>query len=328
MDNNLLKIIKDNKIDFVPVSGTDERIFICPVCGKENHFYFNIKKGLGICHRCHFECNALTFLMFMLGLDFNAASELLRGTRSVSFKGLRKRVRGLLSEVSLNGEDVEQYDVFFKNPLPKNLVKISEDNFLEIFNERNVSLDLAKKSGVSICKSEGIYKDRLIFPIRTLKNETFTAVSSYGKEKVRELQRAAKERGFKYKKSLFPKGSIMSEIIYNFNYIINKKKFVIVEGIWDFFALSRLNIPACALLGSSISKRQANFFSRTKAEVIFLMLDGSLDKKILHKNFFLLKEVCYDKEIRLCLLPGQKDPDESSEQEIKKTLLESRMFFL
>ena len=130
----------------------------------------------------------------------------------------------------------------------------------------------------------------------------------------------------KYRKSLFPKKSHMSEILYGYNDNKNYKSLVIVEGIWDWFAIKRYIKGAMALLGSSISKRQAELLSRTKANNIYLMLDGSIKTETLKKLHYRLSEACYDKEVRACFLPDGKDPDEASRSEIAKSIMNSRVY--
>ena len=326
--SRLLDIIKENGLEFKIVQGTSERIFICPACGKDNHFYFNVDKGVGVCHRCHWECNTIIFLMAALNITWEAAVGLLKGRRDTSAGGLRGRVGKLIEENKYKDEDLNDYTVFFKNQLPKGLEEITVNNFPKVFNERGVSFKLAKSSGAKICNVSGRYFNRIIFPIKSLRNETFTAVTAFTKKKVKKVQSRAQARGNKYRKSLFPPRSFISEILYNYNNVINNKQIVLVEGIWDFFALKKLKIPTVGLLGSSVSKHQALLLSKTKAEIIYLMLDGGVDKKFLKKHQDLLRNICIDKEIRICQLNERKDPDECTEEEVKKAIINSKIYLL
>ena len=326
---DILKILKRNKIEYKSVSGTDEKVIVCPSCGKDNHFYFNVKKNLGICHRCRWQCNLTAFLMAVLGLTVEAARELSEGQQDISLDGLRGRVLLSLGEVRNSLVDVPNHEVFFKNPLPKKLKKITKKNFPRVFKERKVSFEIAIKSGALFCDQLGsYYYNRIIFPIKTLGSETFTAVTALSKERFKTVSLRAKLNGKKYRKSLFPKHSFISEILFGYDLFSKSKKIVIVEGIWDVLALWGLKIPTMGLLGSSLSKRQAQLLSNTKADIIYIMLDGSVPMVQLKKIQALLFDFCLDKEIRICVLPDGKDPDEASVFEIKNAIVSSRIYSL
>jgi len=326
---DILSILKKNNIEYRSVSGTDEKIIVCPSCGKDNHFYFNVRKNLGICHRCRWQCNLIAFLIAVLGLTKEAARELSEGRQDTSLDGLRGRVGASLDEVRGLLVDIPEHEVFFKNHLPKNLEKITKKNFPKVFRERKVSFEMAIKSGALICNQLGsYYYNRIIFPIKTLGNETFTAVTALGKSRFKVVSLRAKERGSKYRKSLFPKHSFISEILYGYDLYFKSKKIVVAEGIWDVLALWKMKIPAIGLLGSSLSKRQAQLLSRTEANVIYIMLDGSVPVVQLKRIQTLLFNFCLDKEIRICMLPDGKDPDEASGFEIKNAIVSSRIYSL
>ena len=119
----------------------------------------------------------------------------------------------------------------------------------------------------------------------------------------------------------------MSEILYGYNEIKDiSGSLFIVEGIWDILKMKKYGFNVTGLLGSSISKRQAYLLSETKANKLFLMLDGSVLLESLKKYKKLLLDMCLDKEIRVCFLPEGKDPDDSSKEEIKKAVVSSRIY--
>ena len=329
MEIDILKILKENNIEYKSISGTDEKVIICPVCGKDDHFYFNVKKNLGICHRCKWSCNLLALLMAVLGIKKDAALDLCYGHRDTSLEGLRGRVSQLLNEQNINHNSLDFYEVYFRNPLPSGVKKITKKKFPVIFKKRGVTYEEAISSGAMFCNVSGKYYGRIIFPISTLKNKTFTAVTSlYGKNLERTREKF-KRTGGKYRKSLFPPKSFMSEVIYMYDEYKNScKSLFIVEGIWDFFSIKKIGLNANALLGNFLSKRQAYLLSKTKAKRIFLMLDGSVPIDHIKKVHSLLSEVCFDKEVRVCFLPMDKDPNESSKDIIIESIKNSRKYLL
>jgi hypothetical protein len=325
MKNSALKILKSSKaITWERVSGTSELIMACPSCSKDDHFYFNEEKDVGVCHRCKWQCNGLILIMAVLGIDIEAAHKLLEDIVDRSVTGLRGRVRDLLVEDMAGPEELYTAETFFKNPLPKKLFPITKKSFPAVFVERGISYNLAKSTDARVCQS-GFYARRLIFPIKTLKSETFTAVTSMSKKRYKQLKAAAKKRGEKFRKSLFPKQSFLSEMIYGYGEAFNNPKpLVYVEGVWDYLALKKLGINVIGILGNFLSYRQALLISRMKSESVYSMLDGSVDKILLQRNSKVLNEMCLDKTVRTCVLPNGKDPDEATKKEIKNTLLEAR----
>jgi len=322
------KIFSDNEIKTKSVYGSDERILVCPVCKKDDHFYFNIKKNLGMCHRCKWQCNAVGLLMEVLAISKKAAVALLYGRRDTSVSGLRGKVARLLYEGHEDDEDIGMREIYFKNPLPKGLSEITKKKFPKVFRERGVKYDLAVSTGAMVCDS-GKYYNRIIFPIKTLGSETFTAVTAFSKEDFVKIRDLARKRGEKYRKSMFPEHSFMSEIIYMYNEIKNYTgRIFLVEGIWDFFKLRKFGLVVGGLLGSYIGRRQAYLLSRTRSEEIFIMLDGSLEMDEQKKNHNRLSEICFDKTIRTCFLPDGKDPDEATKEEILKAIRNSRNLLL
>lgn len=327
MKFDILPILKEHKIECKSVYGTDEKIFVCPVCGKDDHFYFNIKKNVGICHRCKWEANAVAFLMAVLNLDRGAALELCTDHKDTSAGGLRGKVRGLLDEQEESFENLEMYEVFFKNPLPKNIEDVTSKKFPKAFVERGVKYEDIKSLNVKICNSSGRYFNRIIVPVKTLKTETFTAVTSLTREKFKRARKSYAAIGIKYRKSIFPSKSFISEVIYQYDIYKNSDKpLFIVEGFWDFLKLKKLALNVNCVLGSSISHRQAYLFSKVKSDRLYLMLDGDVSFKYLKKIHSLLSETCFDKQVKACILPGGKDPDEASLNEIKASIVDSRTF--
>jgi len=324
---DIIPVLRDHSIEYQVVSGTDERIIVCPSCGRNDHFYYNIKKNLGICHRCKWECNAVALIMAVLNLGRDAALNVVGGHRDSSPDGLRGKVKGLLDEIRESSENIDSHEVFFRNPLPQGLEDIAKKKFPRAFAERKVSSELILWTGAKICNSKGKYFNRIIFPVKTLKSETFTAVTALSKKGFREAKELAEERGRKYRKSLFPEGSFISEVLYMYNETKKSSNpLFIVEGVWDVLKLKKYGFNTVGLLGSSVSRRQAYLLSETEADSVFLMLDGSVPLKSLKKYHGLLSEMCVDKEIRVCFLPEGKDPDDSTREEIEKAIGNSRKY--
>lgn len=321
---NIKNVLNSSKVGFDEILSSGELVMTCPVCDREKHFYFNFIKNRGICQRCKWACNAVSYLMVGLGFSKEDAVRLFYGSTEVSERGLLNRVANLLEPLS--EESISNEVVYFKNPIPAEAVKITSKNFPKVFRERSVNRDLVLEYNPYLCL-KGRYANRIIFPIKTLGSETFSAITGFSKEIVENLKISYAERGNNFKKSLFPPGSLMSEILFDYGRIKNKSKNVfIVEGLWDFFKLRSLNLGVTCVFGSTISSFQAWLLSNVLAENIYLMLDGDVPIENLKKSHSLLSKICFDKNVFLCRLPLNKDPDDLSVKELKKIILNSKKY--
>lgn len=321
---NVLGFLKDHNVSHRRQS-SDEVIITCPVCKREDHFYFNIDKKLGTCHRCKWACNLVTFIM-SFGYDREGAILLIRGEEDTSPSGIKNRVGDLLEDVySFEVEDFSYYPTYFVNEIPtEGIVDISKEKFPKAIKERRFNYNLVKDLEIKLC-TKGYYKNRLIIPVKTKKTRTFFAPTAFTKRKYEAIKGRMKERGENFRKSLFPKGSFMGEVLYRFDEVKDSfDDLFVVEGFWDFLRLRKYEVNSTACFGSHVSFSQMVLLSETDAERIYLMLDGDVPFETLEKNFNLMRAICFDKEVRLCRLPEDKDPDTLSFKEFKKVVSRSK----
>ena len=318
---DIISILKKHDIKYVPIG--EELCFQCPVCKREDHFYYNKKKNLCLCQRCKCEFNAVGFLL-TIGYTKEDAVRSVHGQLDISKSSIKGKIDELLS-ISNSYEDIEMNSVYFKNPIPKGCVKISNKRYPVALSERGIPIHIINSLDVQYCNSVGIYSNRLIFPVTTLKSKTFVAPTAFTKKNYENIKKKQKERGINFRKSLFPKGSFMSEMLYLYNSLRYKaKKIFVVEGIWDVLKLMSYRLDATCTFGDKVSRKQALLLSETDAEEIWLMLDGSVPEKRLIKYYDLLNMICYDKKIFLCRLPYENDPDDVSEKDFITTIREAK----
>ena len=318
---DIIPILKKNNIRYIPIG--EELCFKCPVCKREDHFYYNRKKNLCLCQRCKSEFNAVGFLL-AIGYTKDDAMRSVYGRLDISKPSIKAKINELLS-VSYNYEDIEMHSVYFKNPLPKGCIRVSDKKYPIALLERGVTIERAKSLGIRYYNGIGIYSNRLIFPVVTLKSRTFVAPTAFTKSKYEKIKKEQKERGINFRKSLFPKGSFMSEMLYLYSSLRHKvKRIFVVEGIWDVLRLMNFKLNVTCTFGDKVSRKQAFLLSKTDAEEIWLMLDGSVPIKRLKKYYDLLNTVCHNKKIFLCRLPYKNDPDDVSEKDLMKTIHEAK----
>lgn len=325
---NVLGFFEDHKIQYTRQS-SEETIIKCPVCNREDHFYFNLNKKLGTCHRCKWSCDLVTLIM-SFGYDKQGAILLIKGEEDNSPSGIKNRVRDMLEDInSANVMDFSYYPAYFINEPPnKDVVSISRKKFPKAIKERGFSYDVVEDLGIKFCV-KGRYKNRLIVPVKTRKSKTFFGQTAFTKRTYEVIKKEMKARGQNFRKSLFPKGSFMSEVLYRYDEIEDSfEDLFVVEGFWDFLRLRKYGVNTTACFGSYVSLSQIVLLSETDADRIYLMLDGDVPMEILKSNFSLMQSICFDKEVRLCKLPDEKDPDNLSYEEFKKVVSRSKGVFL
>lgn len=304
-----------------------EIVMTCPVCMKEDHFYFNKDKSLGMCHRCKWACNLIGLIM-SFKYSKSATMEMLKGDLDTSISGLKARIK---MELERDKEDsFDYYPTYFHNPLPRKAIRISRNKMPVAIKERGFNYSLVEDLGILAYNGSGRFNNRLIIPTTTNKTKTFFGTTALPKKKFKELKKKAERRGEELKKSLFPRGSFMGEVLYRFNELKDSSDpLYVVEGFWDFLRSRKYGFNAMACFGSYVGISQAILLSMTNAEKIYLMLDGDVPiDKVFKKWFFNLQEICMDKEVRLCRLPSKKDPDELSYKEfVKFTKKSTRLLF-
>lgn len=321
---DIADVLKEFGIAYKPVVGQTEYVMACPICDRMGHFYYNYKKNLCLCQRCKWEGNHLGFLVAGLGLTKSDAVRRIFGVRDTSVSGIRARIHRLLDSMGKT-ESIETYQVYFKNPLPPNAIPVRKGvNWPASLTDRQISQDEVARYRIKLC-TEGRFAQRLIIPVSTLKTRTFMAPTALRKSAAAIMKDLHAKRGINFRKNMFPIGSEMSEVLYLYNrYMKSKKWLAIVEGPWDAYKVIRAGWNAVATLGDKVSRRQALLLSETRAKGIILMLDGSVPKERVNKYRTLLDEVCIDKNIGVCKLPGDKDPDDMSLGRLDEILKKAR----
>jgi len=320
---DIIPILKERRIKFSSVSG-EEILLSCPICKKENHFYYNHKKNLCICQKCKWEGNHFSFLVAGLNFSYKEAFALISSDQSIfnySTSDLRKKLNSLLSN---SQESILVDRMFFRIPFPfpDKLIDISVKKYPLALRERGIAFKDAVDLGVKISMANGMYKDRIIFPITTLKNELFVARTSYPKELFKKIRKAYEEREGHLRKELFPRGSFISEMLFLYNEIKkNTGRLFLTEGIYDSLKVNKFGEFSTALFNSSVSDSQAILISETKFDEIILMLDGDVPLRRIKKCVKLLSNICIDKIVYPVFLPKDKDPDDLNYEEFKEIVL-------
>jgi DNA primase len=126
---------------------------------------------------------------------------------------------------------------------------------------RNIGLDQIKRHGLYYC-SRGYYQHRIIIPInmngelvgfqaRTIRNDE--------------------------KRYIFPKGFHKSTALYGFDLCPHSNRIVVVEGVFDLFAVENKGYRVLATFGKKISKAQIELVASLTPTHITILYDSDAD---------------------------------------------------
>ncbi len=73
---------------------------------------------------------------------------------------------------------------------------------------------------------------------------------------------------------LMPLGFRKSALLFNYHRVVSAQHLVIVEGYWSVFRLHALNVPAVALMGTSLSDSHMDLLRQSEARRFTLLLDA------------------------------------------------------
>lgn len=341
---NLEKVLIDYKINFKSYHTSKGKEFMCPCPFHDDSspsFSINQKTGVFNC----FVCGGGDFFKFIKLLEH--------------FKSITEAISFLKCKVGISEtEDVfslvknSSFDYFFdKQELKKETVEENvkirlpqtepAQDYFDIVKKR-VSLETIKKYGMLYCKEDKIYSNRLVIPVY-MEGElvTFAARDMSGKAetwskikeilKTKKISKAEKQKfidKYYYKKILYPYGTQMGKIFFNWDEAIkNKKEVFICEGIFDAIRICQFGFNALALLSCHLNSYKTKKIIEN-FETIYITLDN--DDKINSKGekenpgqeaaFKIMKDHLTDVQVYNLILPKGKDPDGCTKEEFVKSL--------
>jgi len=270
----------------------DEVVMDCPNCGKaDNHFSFNVRKGVGNCYRCSYHPRSATVLIQKLdGVDKETAELIaIYGNDSGSKAE---------AVIELLGRKTETRDEFVphKNAsLPKEF-QLMVDALREPrvliptdFMKRGYSVEALKKFRVGFC-SEGDYKSRVIFPVECEDNTSFVA------------RRIHDYMDKKYKN---PMDSKHEQLLYNYNRLPDGGQIFICEGVTDVLRMESHGFHATATFGKKISTYQIQLIQKLNPKEVIVCFDGDA----IDSNRRAFDRLSYRVNTSFILLPKKPNQD-------------------
>ncbi len=282
----------------------------------------NLDKGIFNCFGCSAEGNVIDFIRNMESLGeketFKAALKALEiiganaddyrksGSGSGKAQNGRKSAKAA-KPIQKSSKPVEQSKKAIldatddgKTPAANPVIDVSltlnhEHEFLAT---RNVSPELAAEFGLGHCRT-GIMKNRIAIPIHNPSGKLVAYIGRYASDELPKGQ-------IKYK---LPKGFEKSLELFNLHRAaaMGKSYVVIVEGIWSTLRLHDAGVPTVALLGTSISDRQAALLAAAGFRHAILILDGDeAGREATPAALTVLSQIVYTKTV---ILPEGVKPD-------------------
>lgn len=271
----------------------DEWALPCPECDsqrtKDYRLWFNVKRNVGTCYKCHRSFNTTKLVQALEGVGFAQALRLIK----------EHTVGGVLSLALLRQHVEQAFTVVTEQPeealpeveLPDEFKPVEPDGrFPAYIMERIGSIKTILDYGIGWCP-RGFYRDRMVVPVR-LHGRTVSFVA-------RDMTGTAE------RKVLYPKGTKTSRVLFNYDRAKSFERVVLVEGALDAI---RVGPRGMALFGTSISDAQVALLAKSEARDVVVMLDGDAAGEAGAEK--VAKRLRTSFSVRLARLPVGTDPDD------------------
>jgi len=269
----------------------------CPFCGASGgRIYVDVKKGLGIDHKCGQGFSAIKFIMAHEGVNYAKAVKLLggEGDRYVSEpEDPKERPKWWPETIPLTGEATAY------------------------MQGRGFSLDFCRKMGLLYCPSNTKDEEgkthwtagRVIIPISN-------AAGEYIGWQGRDIT------GNSRIKYLIQPGFDARESLYNINRVTPGKPVLVVEGVMDAWGWIRAGVEnVVATWGKKISRKQVEMLAALPPSAVLVAWDGDASA-----NRYSFAED-YGHIFDILLVPmGDKDADELSVRELSLLISRSKRY--
>jgi len=353
---NLEKVLHDYNIDYKLRNGKNgwEYTSSCPFPGHNDYSpSFSIRKDDGV-YNCYV-CGGGNFFKFVKILErFKTIKESVDfikkkiGYKEIeesrnNFDNLKSKFKGFLREGITQDKNEKGINLKEIN-LPK---CESALKYLSIAKKR-VSIKSIRKWDIKYCVDDKKYNGRLIIPIYfDGKLVSFAARDMLGrskkwdeiKKKAIEKRKSKEEMSkleekYGCKKILYPYGSPISNIFFNWDNSFGNDYVILVEGIFDAIRVSNFGYNVVALLSCHLNEYRRDLLIKN-FDKFFIALDNDdkvdskgrkfnpgQDSAIKIKNEYLQECDVYN-----IVLPIGKDPDDCTEEEFRQCFQESKKFF-
>lgn len=343
---NLETVLKHYNIEYKPYRTKNGREFMC-LCPfhDDSTPSFGIQEKNGV-YNC-FVCGGGDFVKLIKNLEnLNSTKEAIAfARRQVGidetvdvFSIVKNSTFQFYEQHTENDEDEQLKEVVLPPSEPA-------EKYFHIVKKR-VCMEDVKKYGMRYCVDDRVFHDRLIIPVY-LQNKlvTFAARDMSGKSdiwakvkaimKTKNLSKQDKQKiidKYLYKKILYPFGTPMSKLFFNWDEAIkNKKEVFICEGIFDALRIIKFGYNVVALLSCHLNSYKTKQLVQN-FERIYIALDNDNKIDINGKKSNpgqeaaqkIMHEYLTDIQVFNLVLPEGKDPDDCTKDEFDKSLNDAK----
>lgn len=256
--------------------GGSELVGFCPFHEESRpSFRVNTAKNVFHCFGCGAKGNVLDFVAQKESVDVRKAALLLKGwfdtsggekapynANEVAKTGVGE-AKNSKSTVGGEKSGVNQSDVDDPGENKVLTFELRLEGDHPYFRKRGIDEELRKNFGLGYC-NRGLMKGRIAIPIHNEKGELVAYAGRWPGDKPPEGE----------ERYMLPPGFKKNLVLFNLHRVVGSKHLTVVEGYWSVFRLHKLGIPAVALMGLSLSKRQEELLVESGARRITVLLDG------------------------------------------------------
>jgi len=290
----------------------------CNKCERPK-FYFSPDKAKGCCFKCSGDneeaegrfSNLAQLIMFTESITYEAALSKLREYAAdfsvdTAILSIDKALSKLTTTVKVDSDtytDIPiEVDIPYQHLPDAKLVKRFLGSRKRPMTTKILELFPAW------CSDAAFLAERLVFEVHT--NNSFAWLAYYTGDDPEIAN---------HKKTMNPSGSVLSCMLFGYNYIKHKNEPLLVhEGIFDTMRSLLRGYSAVSSFGTKLSPRQVMLINETDASELVLCYDA--DKAGMKGMWKIVKKWSrnIDKPMSMMILPFEKDADECSKAEMKK----------
>ena len=265
------------------------------------HLYVNVRKGVGLCHRCGERYNPVEIVRLIEDCSFLEAVVRIKELDAPTHARLSRVLSALES-----GDETPSGEAPAEICLPREFIPCRRDRVVPRYltDVRKIRSKDCYFYCLGWC-DHGFYADRVVVPVFDLEGELASFVARYMGNPPRKVP-----------KVLYPKGSRTSQVLFNHDVARRYSTVVVCEGVFDAISVGRNAVAIFGKVASQEQKSQLAVLGQDRRIVVMLDSDAQEEAHDLAEH---LAEACSD--VRVAKIPsGRGDPGDCSRAEVKSAV--------
>ena len=257
-----------------------ERSALCPFHDEKNpSFRVHLERKIFNCFGCGEKGNILDFVAKLENVPLKEAAYILAEYSGIDMREgstfVEKRAKGQTPRKKPLQSSKTAARSFDKSPrksasgnapevanVPLSFTLENLDPEHPYIRERGLPPEIIQTFGLGFC-AKGIMRGRIAIPIHNEKGELVAYAGRWPGEPPEGIERYMLPRKFK-----------KSQVLFNLHRVRGSEHIVLVEGYFSVFRLAALQVPAVALMGTTLSDKQMELLENSGARRLTLLLDN------------------------------------------------------